>query len=239
MTYCIGIKSESGVIALADTRISSGLGVSTSKKVYTHEEGQSSFFVMSSGLRSIRDKVIHYFDDAYQEKEGLNKLYKVVNLLGSQIKKVRDEDLEELQKSNFMFDAHFIVGGQCKDDKRSSLFLVFPEGNWVEVSDETPYAIIGNTGFGKPILTRLLHNQHVSFKQAIKVAYLSFDATFKNASDVDFPLDFVLLKDGTFEMQEFRKDEEELKHISHEWHERLSQASLDLPDFIDWEESEE
>lgn len=235
MTYCIGIKSESGVIALADTRISSGLGVSTSKKIFAHQESQTSFFIMSSGLRSIRDKVMHYFEDEYSEHHA-DKLYKIVNLLGAQIRRVRDEDLEALKKSSFMFDSHFIVGGQCEHDKKSSIFLVFPEGNWVEVSDETPYAIIGNTGFGKPILTRLLHNQHVTFKQAIKAAYLSFDATFKNASDVDFPLDFILLKDGSFDMQEFRKEEDDLREFSKEWHQRLTKVANELPDFIDIEE---
>ena len=160
-------------------------------------------------------------------------LYKIVNLLGNQIKRVREEDLEDLKKSNFMFDSHFIVGGQCEKDKRSSIFLVFPEGNWVEVSDETPYAIIGNTGFGKPVLTRLLQNQYVSFKQAIKVAYISFDATYKNASDVDFPLDFVLLEDNSFDMKSFRKTEEDLEDFSNEWHERLKIVANELPDFID------
>ena len=102
MTFCIGIKSKSGVVALADTRISSGLGVSTSKKIKTYQNGKYSFFVMSSGLRSIRDKVIHIFEDELADFDG-EKLYKIANLLGSIIKQVRDEDLESLKKSNFLF----------------------------------------------------------------------------------------------------------------------------------------
>ena len=192
MTFCIAIKSKTGVVALSDTRISSGLGVSTSKKIKTYQENGNSFFIMSSGLRSIRDKVIHLFEDDLPDHPS-DKLYKVANLLGSMVKKVRVEDLEQLQQSKFFFDAHFIIGGQCSKDKRSSIFLVFPEGNWVEASDESPYTVIGNTGFGKSILRRLL-NEEISFDLAIKVAYLSFDATFKNASDVDFPLDFALYK---------------------------------------------
>ena len=234
MTYCIGIKTKTGVVALSDTRISSGLGVSTSKKIKTFEDGNSSFFIMSSGLRSIRDKVIHYFDDAFEDTP-YEKLYKVVNLLGDVVKKVRDEDLVSLKKSNFAFDAHFVIGGQCAHDKKSSIFLVFPEGNWVEVSDESPYAIIGNTGFGKPILRRLLHEQ-ITFDLAIKVAYLSFDATFKNASDVDFPVDFVLYKNDTFELQEFRKDEADLKETSIDWNQRLKQAANELPDFLHFDD---
>lgn len=234
MTFCIGIKTKTGIVALSDTRISSGLGVSTSKKIQSYQNDNNSFFIMSSGLRSIRDKVIHYFEDA-SEENSVDKLYKVVNLLGNTVKKVRHEDMDSLVESKFTFDAHFIIGGQCSKDKKSSLFLIFPEGNWVEASDESPYAIIGNTGFGKPILRRLLHEE-VTFDLAVKVAFLSFDATFKNASDVDFPLDFALYKNDTFTIQEFRKEEIDLAGISHQWNDVLTKAALNLPNFLHFDD---
>ncbi len=234
MTFCIGIKSKTGIVALADTRISSGLGVSTSKKVSTYKNGKSAFFIMSSGLRSIRDKVIRFFDDEI-ENQFPDKLYKAANILGDMTKRVRQQDMEELKASNLIFDGHFILGGQCEHDPKASLFLLLPEGNWLEVSDESPYAIIGNTGFGKPILRRLLHEE-VSFDMAIKAAYLSFDATYKNASDVDFPVDFVLYKNNSYVLQEFRKSEDELKETSKEWNGRLVEAANLLPPFIHFDD---
>jgi putative proteasome-type protease len=234
MTFCIAIKSKTGVVALSDTRISSGLGVSTSKKIQTYQENGNSFFLMSSGLRSIRDKVIHLFEDELPNAP-CDKLYKVANLVGNAVKQARAEDLEQLKESNFFFDGHFIVGGQCLKDKRSTIFLVFPEGNWVEVSDESPYTIIGNTAFGKPILRRLLH-ENITFDLAIKAAYLSFDATFKNASDVDFPLDFALYRNGTFDILELRKTEEDLKATATKWNQMLVDAANNLPDFLHFED---
>jgi len=234
MTFCVAIKSKTGVVALSDTRISSGLGVSTSKKIKTYQENGNSFFIMSSGLRSIRDKVIHLFEDELENVQ-CNKLFKVANVVGNAVKQARAEDLEQLQQSKFFFDGHFIVGGQCANDKRSTIFLVFPEGNWVEASDESPYTIIGNTGFGKSILRRLLH-ENITFDLAIKAAFLAFDATFKNASDVDFPVDFVLYRNGTFDIQELRKSEEELKETSVRWNKMLIDAANDLPDFLHFDE---
>lgn len=234
MTFCIAIKSKAGVVALSDTRISSGLGVSTSKKIQTYQQDGNSFFIMSSGLRSIRDKVVHLFEDNLQENNA-DKLYKVANLVGKAVKQARFEDLENLQESKFIFDAHFIIGGQCSKDKRSSIFLIFPEGNWVEASDESPYTVIGNTGFGKPILRRLL-NEEITIDLAIKVAYLSFDATYKNASDVDFPLDFALYRNGTFDIQELRKTEDELKDTSKRWNKMLVDAANELPDFLHFDD---
>jgi len=234
MTFCVAIKSKTGVVALSDTRISSGLGVSTSKKIQTFQNGSNSFFIMSSGLRSIRDKVIHLFEDDLPG-QAPDKLYKVANLVGKAVKQVRAEDLEPLQQSKFFFDAHFIIGGQCSKDSKSSIFLIFPEGNWVEASDESPYTVIGNTGFGKSILRRLLHEE-ITFDLAIKVAFLSFDATLKNASDVDFPIDFALYKNGTFEIQELRKTEDELKGTSVLWNKKLVDAANELPDFLHFED---
>jgi len=234
MTFCVAIKSKTGVVALSDTRISSGLGVSTSKKIKTYQENGNSFFIMSSGLRSIRDKVIHLFEDEIENVQ-CNKLFKVANLVGNAVKQARAEDLEQLQQSKFFFDGHFIVGGQCANDKRAAIFLVFPEGNWVEASDESPYTIIGNTGFGKSILRRLLH-ENITFDLAIKAAFLSFDATFKNASDVDFPVDFVLYRNGTFDIQELRKTEEDMKETSVRWNKMLLDAANDLPDFLHFDE---
>ena len=234
MTFCVAIKSKTGVVALSDTRISSGLGVSTSKKIQTFQDGGNSFFIMSSGLRSIRDKVIHLFEDDLPGQKP-DKLYKVANLVGKAVKQVRLEDLEPLLQSKFFFDAHFIIGGQCSNDSRSSIFLIFPEGNWVEASNESPYTVIGNTGFGKSILRRLL-NEDITFDLAIKVAFLSFDATYKNASDVDFPLDFALYKNGTFEIQELRKTENELKGTAIQWNQMLVDAANELPDFLHFED---
>ena len=234
MTFCIAVKSKTGVIALSDTRISSGLGVSTSKKIQIYQENGNSFFVMSSGLRSIRDKVLHLFEEELPN-QTCDKLFNVANLIGNAVKQARAEDLEQLQQSKFFFDGHFIVGGQCIKDKRSTIFLIFPEGNWVEPSDESPYTLIGNTAFGKPILRRLLHEE-VTFDLAIKVAYLAFDATFKNASDVDYPLDFALYRNDTFEIQELRKTEDELKSTSIQWNQMLVNAANSLPDFVHFEE---
>jgi putative proteasome-type protease len=164
-----------------------------------------------------------------------DKLYKVANLVGKAVKQVRSEDLEPLLQSKFFFDAHFIIGGQCSKDSRSSIFLIFPEGNWVESSNESPYTVIGNTGFGKSILRRLLHEE-ISFDLAIKVAFLSFDATLKNASDVDFPIDFALYKNGSFEIQELRKTEDELKKTSVTWNQMLVDAANKLPEFLHFED---
>jgi putative proteasome-type protease len=61
MTYCLGIKVKQGLVAIADTRITSGTDTTVKKKIFTSQKDKSSLFIMTSGLRSVRDKAILYF----------------------------------------------------------------------------------------------------------------------------------------------------------------------------------
>ena len=125
MTYCLGIKVKDGLVAIADTRITSGTDTSIKVKIITEQKEKYSLFLMTSGLRSIRDKAIVYFRELI-EKDEYNKLYKAVNAFGEQVRRVAEEDKDFLEKSGFKFDLHTIIGGQLKDDEEHRLFLLYP-----------------------------------------------------------------------------------------------------------------
>src|SRR4051812_32836134 len=131
MTYCVGMKLKGGIVAMADTRITSGSETTTAKKIAIHQDDKHSFFIMTSGLRSVRDKAVTYFQEVMKEQE-FNKIYKAVNAFGEQLRKVADEDRKALEKAGLSFNLFSIVGGQCIDDEKPKLFLLYPEGNWVE-----------------------------------------------------------------------------------------------------------
>jgi putative proteasome-type protease len=102
------------------------------------QSDNSALFIMTSGLRSVRDKAIHYFQELMENGVVYDKLYKAVNAFGEQIKRVADEDREALEKAGFKFNLNTIVGGQLKGDTEHKLFLLYPEGNWVELDESTP-----------------------------------------------------------------------------------------------------
>ena len=108
-------------------------------------------------------------------------------------------------------------------DSTHRLFLVYPEGNWVEVGADTPYQIIGASGFGKPILERSV-TQHDSMLYAFKVGLLAFDATRLCAADVGFPVDVLLYSRGTFELVEHRYEMDDLRDISNWWQNRMRRS---------------
>lgn len=232
MTYCLGIKVKSGLVALADTCITSGTRTTTSKKITTHQIGKNSLFIMTSGLRSVRDKAVTYFEEAISEETfQYDKMYKAVNAFGAQLRRVADEDKSALAQSGLFFNLHSIVGGQLEGDSTHKLFLLYPEGNWIEIGEATPFTIIGNAGYGQPILNRAITFQS-DLKFALKTGFLSFDSTRVSANDVGYPIDVVIYKEGSYKMVEQRFTYEELKDLAVTWAQKLRENVENLND--DW-----
>src|SRR6266480_3669789 len=200
MTFCLGISVEEGLVGIADTRVLSGNECLVAKKTATYQGPGFSFFVMNSGLRSLRDKILLYFEESFARETTIrDRLYKVVNLYAQQVRRAAEEDHGALARADLKFNPHALIGGQMAGDSAHRLFLVYPEGNWVEVGPDTPYQIIGNSGFGKPIIERSL-NFSDPLRYAFKLGVLAFDATRLCAADVDFPLDMVLYMKGSFDL---------------------------------------
>lgn len=229
MTFCLGIKTKNGIVGLSDTRITSGNETTSSKKVFTVNKKKHSFFIMTSGLRSVRDKAITYFSEMIELKDdNFTKMYQAVNEFGNQVKIVAKEDKAFLEDAGFQFNLFSIIGGQLEHDTEPKLYLLYPQGNWIEIRKGTPFVIIGNTGFGNPVLKRSLTYED-SLDYALKCAFLAFDATRISANDVDFPIDTVVLKNGEHFAKERRFEQKELEHISNFWNNRLKNAIEELP----------
>lgn len=227
MTFCLGIKCESGLVAIADTRITSGSEVSTAKKIAVHRGDRHAMFVLTSGLRSVRDKAITYFEERLQNHQGdLTRAYQAVNALAEEIRRVHEEDNEWLIKAGLWFDLHCIVGGQLSEDASPHLYLLYPQGNWVEVSTGSPYVIIGDTRYGKPILDRTLRHE-ASLEKALRVGLLSFNSTEASSSDVGPPVDAVVYAHDSFTMQERRFEAEELAPMADFWQRSIENAVED------------
>ena len=104
MTFCLGMKVKDGLIGVADTRITTGSECITARKVTIHQHRQHSMFLMTSGLRSVRDKAITYFQEVIEESdEDFDKLYKAVNAFGEQVRRALREDKDSLEEGGIQF----------------------------------------------------------------------------------------------------------------------------------------
>src|ERR1700745_452224 len=110
MTFCLGMIVTEGIIGIADSRLTSGNEIISAKKVSVYQQEHGSLFIMTSGLRSVRDKTLTYFEEALAERpEPCDKLYKAVNLLSEQIRRVSREDREPLVAGGFNFDIRVLI----------------------------------------------------------------------------------------------------------------------------------
>jgi putative proteasome-type protease len=235
MTFCLGITVEQGLLAIADTRVVAGNECLVARKTASYQGPGFAFFVMNSGLRSLRDKTLLFFEESFARESTIrDRLYRVVNLYAQQVRRVAQEDAEALERAELKFNLFSLIGGQMSGDSAHRLFLIYPEGNWVEIGPDTPYQIIGASGFGKPILERSLTASD-SMQYAFKVGLLAFDATRLCAADVDFPMDVTLYSRGSFNLVEQRYQMDDLREISNWWQERMRRSVQDLPS--DWIEA--
>ena len=231
MTYCLGIKVREGLVCLADGRVTSGSQVSNARKLSHHGREGQRFLVMTSGLRSLRDKTLAYLDRELRggEAEPVRSLLDAVHCYGRCLRRVEKEDRGALEKSELTFNLHSIIAGQLSEDPEPTLYLVYPEGNWIEVDSRTPYLSIGSTAYGKPILDRALTGE-TALQTALKLAYLSFDSTRFSSADVGFPIDLCSFPsgDGAWRMAQY--DYDDLMEQRVWWNEHITELANRMPD---------
>jgi putative proteasome-type protease len=230
VTYCLGIKVREGLIGLADGRITSGTQVTSARKVTLHGPNGSQFFIMTSGLRSLRDKAVAYFErERRAQATPYATMLDAVGAYTHCLRRVVEEDKAAVESSHLAFNLHAIIGGQLVEDAEPTMFLVYPEGNWIQIDERTPYLSIGVTGYGKPILDRALRYE-TPVRTALKLAYLSFDSTRLSSADVGFPLDLVTYHVADRRWRERQFEYDDLREQCLWWNEHLTQLANTMPD---------
>jgi putative proteasome-type protease len=111
--------------------------------------------------------------------------------------------------------------------------MIYPEGNFIEASFDTPFFQIGETKYGRPIILRG-YDRGMSFEDAVKLLMVSFDSTIKANLSVGLPLDLVVLERDCYEPVHQRRitaDDPYYRAVSAGWGEALRNAFHSLPDY--------
>jgi putative proteasome-type protease len=236
MTYCIAIRLDEGLVFLSDSRTNAGVDAVSSfrKMAIFKKDGDRVLVLMSAGNLAITQAVRHYL--SHPEADGpsiwnASTMFDAAQVLGDIVRKVRDRDADELEKSGIEFNIHLIFGGQIKGQPHS-IFQVYSAGNFIEATVETPYFQIGEAKYGKPILDRVI-TQETPLKEAAKCALISMDSTIKSNISVGLPLDFLIYpKDDlkTDHLLIIDEKNEYFKMIHETWGKRLRQIFSEIED---------
>ncbi len=113
------------------------------------------------------------------------------------------------------------------------MFLIYPEGNFIEITGDSPFFQIGETKYGKPILVRA-YDPDMSFEDAVKLLIVSFDSTIKANLSVGLPLDLQIYFRDSFEVADrprIEVDDAYYQAVSSSWGDALRNALAQLPSY--------
>ncbi|RUV74355.1 MAG: peptidase [Mesorhizobium sp.] len=241
MTYCVGLKIDRGLVFMSDTRTNAGMdSISTFKKMHVWEEpGERVIVLMSAGNLATTQAVVSLLDertkavaDRHATLLETPSMYQTVRMVGDTVKEVIASSSPAGEKADSYFNASFILGGQIKGSA-PRLFMIYPEGNFIESTDDTPFFQIGETKYGKPIIIRA-YEKSMSFAETVKLLLVSFDSTLKSNLSVGLPLDLLFYEKDAFKVslkKRIAQDDQYYRTISDGWSNALKTAFASLPDF--------
>ena len=128
------------------------------------------------------------------------------------------------------------IGGQIRGEKQR-LFHIYPQGNFIETCDETPYFQLGESKYGKPILDRVVTTSTPQ-KEAAKCVLISFDSTVKSNISVGLPIDMLWYPNDSLKVgvqQRIRDGDPYFSMLRQRWGGGLRRVFAELPD-PDWME---
>jgi len=237
MSYCLAIITQSGLVFASDSRTNAGSDmVNTCRKMYTLEKpGERVFVLLTSGGLSLSQSVMTLVQREFDQGEGLAKcttMYEAARHVGTQVRKVADLDREALERDNIPFNVHFILGGQISGEA-PGLYLIYPQGNPLQASEDIPYLQIGEVKYGRPILDRGVKYHQTTLEQATKYALISLDSTMRSNVTVGPPIDCVVYPANDLKLtlcRRFTSKDPDLLEIQGQWERALRRAITELPD---------
>ena len=241
MTYCVGVQLNQGLVFMSDTRTNAGIdNVSQAKKMHSWEvPGERVITLMTAGNLATTQSVVSLLDERTKAPEDRNpsileapSMFQAARIVGQTLREVIQSHAPTGATADAAFGATIIVGGQIAGSP-PRLFMIYPEGNFIESSPDNPFFQIGETKYGKPILVRA-YDAAMSFEEAIKLLLVSFDSTVKSNLSVGLPLDLLYYPRDTFAVgyrTRIKVDDEYFRTISDGWSNALKEAFTRLPDF--------
>lgn len=240
MTYCVAMRLQSGMLFASDSRTNAGVDhVSVFKKMQLFEvPGERVIVLMSSGNLATTQSVISLLRQRAQNEAQsiytVSSMYDAACMVGETLREIAERDGPALQQSNIDFGCSFLLGGQISNEP-PRLFNIYPQGNFIEATTDTPYFQIGEAKYGKPILDRIIRHD-TPIDEAVKCALISFDSTMKSNLSVGLPIDMLFYTNDQLKVEKYKRITDQDIHfqqIRRGWGEGLKQAFATLPS-MDW-----
>lgn len=234
MTYCIGISLDAGLVLTSDSRTNAGIdNVSTYSKMHRCVTTPDRMLViMSAGNLATTQGVVQQIRRDVEEGQPqnintLSYLADVADYLGNILVHRIQKHTEQ---TGFVPEATLILGGQIQG-REPNTYMIYPQGNYITSSEDTPYLQIGESKYGKPVLDRFI-TKATSLEDAAICSLISMDSTMKSNASVGPPIEVLIYPRGQLTAPRHYKFEAEdpyLLSIRHEWANQLNNAFQAMP----------
>ena len=241
MTYCLGIINKFGIVMASDSRTNAGVDyISTYRKMFDLSlPGERAIIICNSGSLSVSQGVLTRLNRDIQSQEANNlhtitNMYDMAQYIGNKSREIQEQDRSWLEKDNIDYSCNFLLGGQIKGEE-PQLYLIYPQGNFIQATTETPFLQIGETKYGKPILDRTI-SYKTPIEDVAKCALLSLDSTMKSNISVGPPINMIMYETDSFEIDrklELRIGAPYIAKIRKLWEQSVRHAFESMPD-IEW-----
>ncbi len=243
MTYCVAIKVNDGLVLASDSRTNAGVDyVSTYSKMHVFGTPNERLFVLlTAGNLATSQAVVNLINrdlDDLDAKTSLNTveyLFDAAHYVGELSCRVQRGHAEALRESGSSAEASFILGGQIHG-RGHDIYLIYPQGNYISASPETPFLQIGESKYGKPILDRIIRSD-TPLNDAARCALVSLDSTMRSNISVGPPIELAFYKKDDLELERHALldlNTPFFRRMQRRWNDGLRRAFNGLPRF-EWE----
>jgi putative proteasome-type protease len=241
VTYCLAIRVDQGLVFGSDSRTNAGVDYVTaySKMHVLKPAPDRIFVVLSAGSLATTQEIGNYLrrdienPPAGMHLGNVNYLFEAAEYLGGLSQTVQQKHAKALSASGISGHASLILGGQIQG-RPPEVMLIYPQGNFVAASMQTPYLQIGETKYGKPVLDRFLEPT-MPIERAALVSLISLEGTAKSNVTVGPPFEISLLPTDSLSLRHssFGEDSTYLSEVRGGWQQGLVRTLESLPQ-LDW-----
>jgi putative proteasome-type protease len=236
MTYCVGIMTRQGLVMASDSRTNAGYDqVNICRKMHPFvRAGERVFVILTSGSLSLTQSIITLLRRDFDQGHGLAAaptLYDAARVIGEQVRRVSDMDRSALERDEYKFNVHLLMAGQIRGEP-PNLYLIYPQGNPLAATEESPYLQIGECKYGRPILDRGVRFDRTSLEEGAKFALISLDSTMRSNVTVGPPIDLIVYGRDELDITRYRRfaaNDPDLIEIHLQWETALRKAVMALP----------